>query len=117
MENVHDWLVQLKNFWEARQVSNILELFTEEVIYYESPSEKLGSKNEIMQVWAEIEQQKDIEVVFEHFSTEENKHAIKLSLRHKDQDNKLFRFSGVLLLILNEENKCEYFYKTVQEQR
>ena len=45
MNMCEKWCEDLKSFWEQKDIDNIISLFDENVIYYETPKEKVNSIN------------------------------------------------------------------------
>jgi len=107
MADINKWLNEFKKSWIKKDVKAILNLFSEDVEYYETPFHKLKNKIEIGRMWNEIALQKDIKLDFEVFCKEENKYAIKWNLKFFNK--KEFVYQGVYLLSLNLNDKCNHF--------
>jgi len=66
---IDDWLQKFRNRWRNKQVDRVLELFADEVEYYETPTPELESKEEIRNEWRNIRSQENIEIDTEVFSS------------------------------------------------
>jgi hypothetical protein len=107
MANITLWLDKFKNSWIKKDIKSILELFSDDVEYYETPSKMLKNKAEIEKQWAEIKNQNNIKLKFKTFSQQDNKYAVIWNLKfYSDKDNE---YQGIYLISLNSENKCDYF--------
>jgi len=98
-----------KPFLEASKedIKAILNIFSEDVEYYETPFQRLKNRAEIELAWKEIAPQTDIKLDFEVFNKEGDKYVVKWNLKFFDK--KEFVYKGVYLLSLNSDNKCNYF--------
>ncbi|QGA80085.1 YybH family protein [Candidatus Nanohalobium constans] len=111
--DIRKWLQKFEKSWKSQDVESVLELFTGDVVYYETPTQKLESKDEIREEWEGIESQKDIELDFEVFSADEEKFTVKWSLSYF-QNGKQRDLNGIYLIGLNKENKCFEFRQYCQ---
>ncbi|HAV11540.1 MAG TPA: hypothetical protein DCX32_03275 [Candidatus Moranbacteria bacterium] len=110
MKKINDWLVQFATAWKTHDIDNVLNLFTDDVEYWETPFDKLSSLDELKSEWESIKNQKNIEVLWEVFSKDEDKYAVKWSLEYTDKNYIEKLFKGVYLIKLNPDNKCDYFF-------
>ena len=64
MRDYYNWCVELLNNWKQKKVENIVDLFDENVEYYETPTEKVNTIKEITKMWKEIEEQNTRDILF-----------------------------------------------------
>lgn len=64
MRDYYKWCVELLNNWKQKNVKNIVNLFDENVEYYETPTEKINTIKEIRKMWKEIEEQDTSDIEF-----------------------------------------------------
>jgi len=104
-DRIKEWLQKFEENWKQKKVDEVLQLFSENVEYHETPTKKLENKEEIRKEWQSINNQKNIELETEVFSSTENKHTVKWHLEYtKNNERKLL--NGIYLIQLNEEGKC-----------
>ena len=60
----------------------MLALFSDDVEYWETPFQRLGSKDELRQEWQAILGQTDIEITTEVYASEGMKHAVRWDLHY-----------------------------------
>lgn len=106
--DIDGWLKEFKEAWIGKDVDRVMELFTDDVDYYETPFLEFESKDELRDEWKTIQDQKDIEIEFEVFNSEEDRFAVIWSLSYT-QDGEVSESKGVYLMKLNSENKCYEF--------
>ena len=53
MKDYYKWCLELLNNWKQKNVENIVNLFDENVEYYETPAEKINTIKEIRKMWKE----------------------------------------------------------------
>lgn len=105
--DINIWLRDFKKFWLEKDIESILDLFSNNVEYYENPFLKFKNKNEIEAVWKNIYKQDISFLEFEVFSREDSKFTIKWSLKYFNEREYVFEW--IYLLTLNSNNKCNYF--------
>ena len=64
MDNYYNWCLNLKENWKAKNVQRVMELFDQKVEYYETPTTKINTMQEIQQMWEEIESQNTDNIEF-----------------------------------------------------
>ena len=64
MRDYYKWCVELLNNWKQKNVENIVNLFDENVEYYETPTEQINTIKEIRKMWEEIEEQNTSDIEF-----------------------------------------------------
>ncbi len=109
---IEKWLQKFRENWKNKDVEKVLQLFTEDVTYYETPTEKL-SWGELEEEWRNIENQEDIELELDLFSSEGNKHTVQWGLTYRENGEKN-NLEGVYLIRLNENGKCVEFWQYIQ---
>ena len=107
-KEITNWLRNFENFWKSRDIDRVLDLFTDDVIYYETPFIQLKNKEAIKNEWEIIKKQEDISLNCRVFSQEDNKYCIKWDLFYikKGMENHL---KGIYLIKLNKNGKCSEF--------
>ncbi len=96
-----DWCFKLKESWLKKDVKNILELFSEDVVYYESPFCKIDN---LLEVWEEIKSQEIKRLDYEILC--ENNNVIIANFKLEDQ---LGYTDMIYEIRLNLDKKCYYF--------
>lgn len=82
MQNIDKWLKQFTSAWKTYDIDKVLNLFTENVEYWENPFKKLSSLDEVRKEWHYIKKQKDIHIECKVFINDKNKHVIKWHLKY-----------------------------------
>ena len=108
---IDTWLKKFKEHWQNHNITEILNLFDKNVIYYETPFTKLNNFNTLAKEWEEIKNQKNIILNYKLFPSSENKHSVIWELQYTDKENIKKKFLGTYLITLNKEGKCIYFYQ------
>ncbi|MEF8880865.1 MAG: nuclear transport factor 2 family protein [Candidatus Nanohaloarchaea archaeon] len=107
-KDIHAWLSDFKEAWIEKNVDEVMEIFTDDVDYFETPFIEFENKKELRDEWNSIEDQKDIDLDLEIFNSEGEKHTVLWSLEYKNC-GEAFISKGVYLIKLNSENKCYQF--------
>lgn len=105
---INKWLEKFESSWRAKDVATVLELFTDEVEYWETPFKKVNSKSELTEEWSAIQSQENLVVTTTVFNSEGNKHSVIWGITY-DKDGVQQVWSGVYLIELNNEGLCKYF--------
>lgn len=103
MNKFEEWCNNLKNYWENKEVENIITLFDENVVYYETPKMKISSFNEVKKIWEEIKNQNTDKIDFKILCVDNNKCIANYIL-----DDEI-SYDMIYEIVLNNENKCIYF--------
>lgn len=106
MNNLEKWCEDLKKYWESKDIDNIINLFDENVIYYESPNEKLNSFEDVKNVWKEIKNQNTENIMMSIICKEQNKCIANFVISDYDM---------IYEIRLNNEGKCIYFKQWYME--
>lgn len=111
------WLEEFKSSWENKDIERVLALFDNKVEYWESPSLILEPFGSVANEWLSIKDQFEINLDYEIFSSDSNKHSITWALNYKDPNSLNKSFSGTYLVELNDNGKCIYFHHTCEEAK
>lgn len=109
MNRYEKWCNDLKQFWTNKDIDNIINLFEENVVYYENPKMKIDSINEIRKMWEEIKEQNTNNIELKILCMDNNKCIANYILN----DN--ISYDMIYEIELNEENKCIYFKQWYME--
>ena len=104
-----EWLQLFKKRWIEKDVPGVLELFTDDVEYWENSFRELLGKTAISEEWQVVKSQKNIELDTEIFSENKGSASIVWTLRYEDSDSNVYVWSGVYLMKLNDSGLCYYF--------
>ncbi len=115
MQNIDQWMEKFREKWIANDIDGVLELFTDDVDYYETPSQKLEDTEALREEWLSIKNQEDIDLSFEIYSRDENKFTVKWDLSYRE-DGVQNGLEGIYLIELNQENKCIEFWQYCQAE-
>lgn len=108
MNNHKVWCQNLLSFWQQKEITKIIELFSEDVIYYEEPNNKINY-NELADVWSEIQGQDTSNLQYKIIAEENNKCIANFLLKGEKTYDMIYEIE------LNEENKCVYFKQWYME--
>ena len=86
MRDYYKWCVELLNNWKQKNVENIVNLFDENVEYYETPTEQINTIKEIRKMWEEIEE--------EQKETQSDKSSLEKEIYCKNNKNKMKKYSA-----------------------
>ena len=108
---IEQWLYRFHEAWKVHDVDAVLELFTDDVEYWETPHKPLHGKDMVRKEWQAIYDQENIEVTWNIYSSslEDNRHTVVWRLCYLKYGAE-HRSSGVYLISLNDNNVCNYFY-------
>lgn len=109
--DIEQWLRKFRTAWSNYDIEGVLELFTEDVEYWESPHQKVSSRAELRKEWGAILMQKEIEIHTDQYSSSGELHTIIWSLSYF-LDDVQHKWGGVYLIKLNSKGFCEYFFQT-----
>lgn len=112
--NIEQWLSRFDNAWKNHDITGVMELFTDDVKYWETPHLLLETKDVLKKEWASIKYQENINHQTNVFcSSPDNKHAVLWKLSYK-KDNKIVESAGTYLIGLDNSGKCNFFHYTSQ---
>lgn len=98
------------NYWKLHEVDDVLDLFTDNVEYWETPFNKVSDKSSLKKEWEYVKNQRNIEIFYDVFLKNRNKFSIIWKLKYLNEKNEIKIFSGVYLIGLNNDGKCNYFF-------
>jgi len=108
MSNYQIWCQNLLDFWQQKEITKIVGLFSEDVIYYEEPNHQI-SYNDLEEVWTEIKNQDTTNLQFKILVEENNKCVANFLLKGEKTYDMIYEIE------LNEENMCRYFKQWYME--
>ena len=111
-DDINQWLENFKQNWKQKNVDKVLELFSPEVEYHETPTRKLETRQEIREEWEGICEQEDIEIETEIFSSTEERHTVKWSLQYR-RGGERRSLNGIYLIKL-DQGRCVEFHQYCQ---
>jgi len=113
--DIEQWLSEFKDAWLARDVPAVLDLFTDDVIYYETPSERLDGKDAVRAAWTEIHEQEAVSLDLDIFSRTPPQYTVQWRLSYrKNEEGREIR--GVYLIKLDADNTCYEFWQYCQTE-
>ena len=111
MGKIEKWLSDFQDAWKNHDIEKVLSLFSSDVEYWENPFLKVSNLEDLRKEWEYIKNQNDIKIESNIFSACNDKFTVRWDLGYKDlRDGSLKKFSGVYLIALNEEDRCNYFF-------
>ncbi|MDY6768533.1 MAG: nuclear transport factor 2 family protein, partial [Candidatus Nanohaloarchaea archaeon] len=80
--SIDGWLEQFREAWISHDIDAVLDLFTDDVDYYETPFEQLEGKDEIREEWKAVLHQEDIGLSLELYASDDNRHVVQWELEY-----------------------------------
>lgn len=108
--NIGEWLENFKTCWINKDIDSLMCLFSDNIEYYETPYRKLVGKEKVSKVWQEIKDQENINLKFDLYCTDINKHVVRWKLNLKT-DNRRLGYRGIYLIELDDKDMCCFFYQ------
>lgn len=108
---IDDWLHEFKAGWIEKDVHRVLDLFVDDVEYWETPFKKLDKKIDMFNEWQVITTQSNLDINLSVYSKESNKCTVKWTLSYVDSDSATQNWAGTYLVEINDDGKCIYFYQ------
>ncbi|MFZ5955656.1 MAG: hypothetical protein ACOYT4_04470 [Nanoarchaeota archaeon] len=112
--DIEIWLKRFKQSWIDKDIKTILDLFSEDVEYWETPFKKLNFQD-IKKQWEEIKLQTNIGIDLRMFNKEKNNFTVIWKLNFQDKSDAENFYEGVYLISLNHQGKCNYFFQCCEE--
>lgn len=109
---IEKWLESFKTKWLEKDIDAVLDLFTPEVEYWETPFRRVNDMEALKNEWTAILGQSDIRLELRLFSAEGEKYTVSWELTYTDAEGELRNWAGVYLIKLDMNGKCTYFYQT-----
>lgn len=114
MALIDRWLEDFRQGWINGEVDKVLNLFSQDVDYYETPSKKL-EYSELRSEWENVKDQKNIQLYTEVFSRAANRYTVKWRLSYRKNGRKK-ELGGVYLIVLGDEGLCTEFHQYCQSE-
>ena len=102
--------MQFTATWKAHNIEGVLDLFEDDVEYWETPFRQLIGKKEIKTEWQTILTQNTINLSTTVFSKDTDRFTVQWELKYVDGRNDNKYFKSVYLITLNSQNRCTYFF-------
>jgi len=109
MINYENWCSNLKDYWQRKDITSLINLFSDFVEYYEEPNNRLTSFKEVKQVWEEIKNQNTTNISYKILCINENTCIVNFILKDEVSYDMIYEIK------LNTENKCIYFKQWYME--
>lgn len=113
---IEAWLQRFHQAWQDHDIDRVINLFADDVEYWETPHKLLQDKTNVREEWQAILNQEDISVDWTVFnSSANNRHSVIWSLQYL-QAGVIKHSAGVYLIQLNDSGLCDYFYYVGEEK-
>lgn len=106
------WLERFRLSWIAHDVERVMELFADDVEYWETPHARIESKQALQNEWQAILEQAEIAITTDVFVQENGRYAIRWRLTYLNSSDDMQEWAGTYLVELDEVGLCRYFYQT-----
>ena len=113
---INEWLDIFKLGWVTKNVEKVMDLFTDDVEYWENPHHKLQGKDIIENEWNAIFKQDNVVLGLEIFSSINEKHTVLWNLQYVDDKAEMQSWAGTYLIKLDQTGKCNYFHQTGEKR-
>jgi hypothetical protein len=115
MPDIEGWMKKFRERWIAKDIDGVIELFADDVEYFETPYQEIEDLEALREEWKSIRNQEDINLSYEIYSRDGSKFTVKWDLKYS-QDQDWNHLKGIYLIELNEENKCVKFWQYLQSE-
>lgn len=112
---MNDWLEKFKGSWINKDLQGVMSLFSDNVVYFETPFLKLNSKKKILDEWQAIMNQENIDFRYSVFSETDSRGTVIWDLSYK-RNGEQFNYKGTYLIELDNQGLCKYFHQTCEGQ-
>jgi len=114
---IEPWLEQFHNAWKAHDIDTVMNLFADDVEYWETPHTPLSGKEVVRQEWQAILEQENIGADWTIFSSSnDNRYTVLWSLKYQ-RSGATKQSAGVYLIQLNTSGLCNYFYYVGEDKK
>lgn len=113
---IDHWLQKFKSSWIEKDVDKVMDLFSDEVEYWENPYKQLAGKEAIRAEWEVVCSQENIQLETTVYLNGHNRHTVLWQLSYNDVQQKVSTWAGLYLIELDEQGKCNYFYQVGEKQ-
>ena len=77
MPNIEEWMKKFRETWIAKDIDGVIEIFTDEVDYFETPYQEIEDLEALREEWKSIRNQEDIDLNYEIYSRDGTKFSVK----------------------------------------
>ncbi|MFZ1812246.1 MAG: nuclear transport factor 2 family protein [Candidatus Saccharimonadales bacterium] len=112
---IDKWLEFFCHSWKHRDIDAIMELFSDDIEYWESPYEQLLSLESVKEIWQAIHKQENIKIQTRVVMSQERKYLVEWSLEYT-QDLSHNIWGGLYIIELDETGRCTYFYQVGEKK-
>jgi len=109
---INNWLATFKKGWTTKNIDLVLDLFAEDIRYWETPYQQLPDKAALRKEWEAARKQNNILLDLQLFASSGNKHTILWQLSYQNEKLELQNWAGTYLIELDAVGKCIYFHQT-----
>lgn len=110
MKDYYKWCLELKENWKIKDVEKVIQLFDENIEYYETPKVKIENLSEIKLLWEEIKKQSN-KCDINFFIMSQNDESCVVNFILTD----IVSYDMVYYIKLNEDNKCIFLKQWYME--
>lgn len=103
---ISTWLSQFQSAWMEKDFEKVLNLFSDNVEYWETPFLQLKNKQEIFEAWQMVKTHEVEKLEFELKLSEKNIFTVAWVYKRSNVE-----WRGLYLVRLNENGLCDYFFQ------
>lgn len=112
---INQWLERFRENWISKNIDAVLDLFSKDVVYFETPFNILAFED-LRKEWLSVLDQNNINLNFSVWNKENNKYTVRWELSYSDTKNISFNFRGVYLISLNNDGLCNEFIQYGEQE-
>lgn len=113
---IDQWLKDFKDSWMAHDIDAVMELFTHDVDYWETPYQLVQNKDDLRQEWSAVLGQSNIDLDLRVFSSCDHDYSVIWKLSYMRENGAVRQCAGTYLITLDHEGRCTFFYQTSESQ-